>query len=214
MQASPFRLWPTLKRANMRAKARTNVRARAAAKERTPARARVVAQPTEPSLLKLFNQVLAAGLKRTGAGGPRLHGYAETSHMHPQGGKTMAKDIWELVQRPKGRRHEGRVRVLQNQAKLVATNVSGTVVQGSGHWLMEEAPDQVILTIVTFPQKRMTAPIFKPPSGCPVTGGLFGCWVNLLRAESSRSTVTILRSPLSAERASSAPWHCGRESVR
>jgi hypothetical protein len=134
--------------------------------------------------------------------------------VHPQDGKTMAKDIWELVQRPKGRRHEGRVRVLQNQAKLVATNVSGTVVQGSGHWLMEEAPDQVILTIVRFLKKRMTAPIFKPPSGCPVTGGLFGCWVNLLRAESSRSTATILRSPLSAERASSAPWHCGRESVR
>jgi hypothetical protein len=34
----------------------------------------------------------------------------------------------------------------------------------------------------------MTAPIFKPPSGCPVTSGLFRFrrWVNLLRAESSR----------------------------
>src|ERR1700730_190033 len=32
---------------------------------------------------------------------------------------------------------------LIDQAKLVPTNVSGTVVQGSGHWLMEEAPDQV-----------------------------------------------------------------------
>ena len=39
---------------------------------------------------------------------------------------------------------------LIDQAKLVATNVSGTVVQGSGHWLMEEAPDQVIPAIVTF----------------------------------------------------------------
>jgi pimeloyl-ACP methyl ester carboxylesterase len=39
---------------------------------------------------------------------------------------------------------------LIDQAKLVATNVSGTVVQGSGHWLMEEAPDQVIPLIVTF----------------------------------------------------------------
>jgi pimeloyl-ACP methyl ester carboxylesterase len=28
--------------------------------------------------------------------------------------------------------------------------VSGTVVQGSGHWLMEEAPDQVIPATVTF----------------------------------------------------------------
>jgi pimeloyl-ACP methyl ester carboxylesterase len=39
---------------------------------------------------------------------------------------------------------------LIDQAKLVATNVSGIVVQGSGHWLMEEAPDQVIPLIVTF----------------------------------------------------------------
>jgi len=39
---------------------------------------------------------------------------------------------------------------LIDQAKLVATNVSGTVVQGSGHWLMEEAPDQVMPAIVTF----------------------------------------------------------------
>ena len=39
---------------------------------------------------------------------------------------------------------------LIDQAKLVATNVSGTVVQGSGHWLMEEAPDQVIPAIVAF----------------------------------------------------------------
>jgi hypothetical protein len=59
MQASPFKLWLTLKRANMRAKVRTSVRARAdarpatpVAKERTPAKARVVAQPTKPSLLK------------------------------------------------------------------------------------------------------------------------------------------------------------------
>ena len=39
---------------------------------------------------------------------------------------------------------------LIDQAKLVATNVSGKVVQGSGHWLMEEAPDQVIPALVTF----------------------------------------------------------------
>ena len=39
---------------------------------------------------------------------------------------------------------------LIEQAKLVATNVSGTVVKGSGHWLMEEAPDQVIPAIVGF----------------------------------------------------------------
>jgi pimeloyl-ACP methyl ester carboxylesterase len=39
---------------------------------------------------------------------------------------------------------------LIEQTKLVATNVSGTVVKGSGHWLMEEAPDHVIPAIVAF----------------------------------------------------------------
>jgi pimeloyl-ACP methyl ester carboxylesterase len=39
---------------------------------------------------------------------------------------------------------------LIDQAKLVATNVSGKVVRGSGHWLMEEAPDQVIPALVAF----------------------------------------------------------------
>ena len=39
---------------------------------------------------------------------------------------------------------------LIDQVKLVATNVNGTVVKGSGHWLMEEATDQVIPAIVEF----------------------------------------------------------------
>jgi len=39
---------------------------------------------------------------------------------------------------------------LIEQTRLVATNVTGTVVKGSGHWLMEEAPDQVIPAIVAF----------------------------------------------------------------
>ena len=38
---------------------------------------------------------------------------------------------------------------LIDQTKLVANNVSGTVVKGSGHWLIEEAPDQVIPALVT-----------------------------------------------------------------
>jgi pimeloyl-ACP methyl ester carboxylesterase len=32
---------------------------------------------------------------------------------------------------------------LIQQGRLVATNVEGVVVRKSGHWLMEEAPDQV-----------------------------------------------------------------------
>jgi pimeloyl-ACP methyl ester carboxylesterase len=39
---------------------------------------------------------------------------------------------------------------LIDQGKLVATNVKGVVVKGSGHWLMEEAPDQVIPELVAF----------------------------------------------------------------
>jgi len=39
---------------------------------------------------------------------------------------------------------------LIDQVKLVATNVSGTVVKGSGHWLMDEAPRTVIPMIVEF----------------------------------------------------------------
>jgi len=39
---------------------------------------------------------------------------------------------------------------LIDQAKLAATNVSGNVVQGSGHWLTEEAPEQVIPALVKF----------------------------------------------------------------
>src|SRR5258707_8384016 len=39
---------------------------------------------------------------------------------------------------------------LIEQARLVATNVQGQVVTGSGHWLMEEAPDRVISALTTF----------------------------------------------------------------
>ncbi len=40
--------------------------------------------------------------------------------------------------------------VLIDQTKLVADNVKGVIVKGSGHWLMEEAPDQVIPELVVF----------------------------------------------------------------
>jgi len=33
---------------------------------------------------------------------------------------------------------------------MVATNVEGVLVKGRGHWLMEEAPDQVIPRLVEF----------------------------------------------------------------
>jgi pimeloyl-ACP methyl ester carboxylesterase len=39
---------------------------------------------------------------------------------------------------------------LIEQTKLVATDVRGHIVKGSGHWLMEEAPSQVIPAIQAF----------------------------------------------------------------
>ena len=39
---------------------------------------------------------------------------------------------------------------LIEQAKLVASDVYGQIVKGSGHWLMEEAPDTVIPAISDF----------------------------------------------------------------
>jgi pimeloyl-ACP methyl ester carboxylesterase len=39
---------------------------------------------------------------------------------------------------------------LIDQARLVGTDVRGQVVKGSGHWLMEEATDQVIPALVAF----------------------------------------------------------------
>jgi pimeloyl-ACP methyl ester carboxylesterase len=39
---------------------------------------------------------------------------------------------------------------LIEQGKMVATNVEGVLVKGSGHWLMEEAPGEVIPKLVEF----------------------------------------------------------------
>ena len=39
---------------------------------------------------------------------------------------------------------------LIDQGRLVDTNVQGVIVEGSGHWLMEEAPQQVIPLLVKF----------------------------------------------------------------
>jgi len=39
---------------------------------------------------------------------------------------------------------------LIQQAQLVATNVEGVIVRNSGHWLMEEAPNQVIPKLIEF----------------------------------------------------------------
>jgi pimeloyl-ACP methyl ester carboxylesterase len=42
---------------------------------------------------------------------------------------------------------------LITQGRLVAENVQGVVIKGSGHWLIDEAPDQVIPTLLAFFQR-------------------------------------------------------------
>ena len=42
---------------------------------------------------------------------------------------------------------------LIQQARLVADNVEGVIIKGSGHWLIDEAPDQVIPKLVSFLSK-------------------------------------------------------------
>jgi pimeloyl-ACP methyl ester carboxylesterase len=67
-----------------------------------------------------------------------------------------AKDFAELAKKPlpmpmlvlTGEKASGEF--LIQQGRLVATNVEGVVVRGSGHWLMEEAPEQVIPKLVEF----------------------------------------------------------------
>jgi pimeloyl-ACP methyl ester carboxylesterase len=39
---------------------------------------------------------------------------------------------------------------LITQGKMVATDVEGVIITGSGHWLIDEAPDQVIPKLVEF----------------------------------------------------------------
>ena len=39
---------------------------------------------------------------------------------------------------------------LITQGKMVATNVEGVIIKGSGHWLIDEAPGQVIPKLVEF----------------------------------------------------------------
>jgi pimeloyl-ACP methyl ester carboxylesterase len=46
---------------------------------------------------------------------------------------------------------------LIQQGRMVAENVEGVVVRNSGHWLMEEAPDQVIPQILSFLSRRGAA---------------------------------------------------------
>jgi pimeloyl-ACP methyl ester carboxylesterase len=47
---------------------------------------------------------------------------------------------------------------LIEQGRLVATNVEGVVIRASGHWLMEEAPEQVIPKLVEYLNRESARP--------------------------------------------------------
>ena len=67
--------------------------------------------------------------------------------------------------------------VLIEQARLVATNVHGVVVPGSGHWLMEEAPQQVMPALVEF---------LSPPDIAPGTSGVAGIVSKVLKGDPTK----------------------------
>jgi pimeloyl-ACP methyl ester carboxylesterase len=67
-----------------------------------------------------------------------------------------AKDFAELAKTPlhmpmlvlSGEKAGGEF--LIDQGRMVDTNVTGIIIRGSGHWLMEEAPEQTIPALVSF----------------------------------------------------------------
>ena len=53
---------------------------------------------------------------------------------------------------------------LIQQARMVATHVKGIVVSGSGHWLLEEAPDRTIPPLLAFIDGATEAVRLEPPA--------------------------------------------------
>jgi pimeloyl-ACP methyl ester carboxylesterase len=76
----------------------------------------------------------------------------EVFHDFPQDAKDFAAFARTKLQMPMlvltGEKASGPV--LIEQARLVADHVDGVVIAGAGHWLMEEATDQVIPKLVEF----------------------------------------------------------------
>lgn len=66
---------------------------------------------------------------------------------------------------------------LIDQGRMVAANVRGTIVKGSGHWLIDEAPEQVIPALTEF---------LTEPDTVPGTSGAMGIVTNLLKGDPAR----------------------------
>jgi len=86
---------------------------------------------------------------------------------------------------------------LITQTRLVASNVQGKIISGSGHWLMDEAPQMVIPALIAFINEpsaaasavRLDAAEIEaiPPAGAgPGTSGVSGIQTRLLRGNPSQ----------------------------
>src|SRR5207247_323625 len=103
------------------------------------------------SVSEADRQFYAAAYAQPGA----MRAGFEVFHAFPQD----AKDFAELAQTKltmpmlvlTGEKASGEF--LIEQARLVDSNVVGVVIKGSGHWLMDEAPQQVIPQLVAFINK-------------------------------------------------------------
>jgi pimeloyl-ACP methyl ester carboxylesterase/uncharacterized RmlC-like cupin family protein len=83
---------------------------------------------------------------------------------------------------------------LIDQAKLVADDAKGVIVKGAGHWLMEEAPQQVMPEIAAFlnpaAANRRLSPddidAVRPIEGGPGTSGVSGIRTRVLAGDPTR----------------------------
>jgi pimeloyl-ACP methyl ester carboxylesterase len=90
----------------------------------------------------------AAAYARPGA----MRASFEVFHAFPQDAKDFAQLAQTKLTMPmlvlSGEKAGGEF--LIQQGRMVDTNVEGVIVKGSGHWLIDEAPDQVIPKLVSF----------------------------------------------------------------
>ena len=90
----------------------------------------------------------AAAYARPGA----MRASFEVFHAFPQDAKDFAQFAQTKLTMPmlvlSGEKAGGEF--LIQQGRMVDTNVEGVIVKGSGHWLIDEAPDQVIPKLVSF----------------------------------------------------------------
>jgi pimeloyl-ACP methyl ester carboxylesterase len=93
-------------------------------------------------------QLYAAAYARPGG----MRAGFEVFHAFPQDAKDFAQLAQTRLAMPMlvltGQKASGEF--LIQQGRLVAENVEGVIIRNSGHWLMDEAPDQVIPQLLSF----------------------------------------------------------------